>query len=98
MRLCFGSYLAILVPCKAVNIDNKQLCSIFILLPPVSLHFQGRECRSYPEDATSKLLRCEQNLSKDITGPARSAVLEYSLRTMSSSCWTLIYQADNPDT
>lgn len=30
MRLCFGSYLAVLVSCKAVNVDNKQLCEALL--------------------------------------------------------------------
>lgn len=77
MRLCFGSYLAILVPCKAVNIDNKQLCEALLhsVAPNYEFTFSGQEnADRVREDATSKLLRCEQNLSKDITGPARSAV------------------------
>lgn len=77
MRLCFGSYLAILVPCKAVNIDNKQLCEALLhsVAPNYEFTFSGQEnADRVREDATSKLLRCEQNLSKDITGPARNAV------------------------
>ena len=77
MRLCFGSYLTVLVSCKAVNVDNKQLCEALLhsVAPDYEFTFSGQEnADRVREDASSKLLRCEQNLSKDITGSARSVV------------------------
>lgn len=76
MRLCFGSYLAVLVSCKAVNVDNKQLCETLLhsVAPNFEFTFAGQENPDrVREDASSKLLRCEQNLPKDVTGPARKA-------------------------
>ncbi|MDT3697871.1 MAG: hypothetical protein RO469_00470 [Thermincola sp.] len=76
MRLCFGSYFAVLVSCKAVNVDNKQLCEVLLhsVAPNFEFTFSGQEnADRVREDASSKLLRCEQNLSKDVTDPARSA-------------------------
>lgn len=74
MRLCFGSYLAVLVSCKAINVDNKQLCETLLhsVAPNFEFTFAGQENPDrVREDASSKLLRCEQNLPKDVTGPAR---------------------------
>lgn len=76
MRLCFGSYLAVLVSCKAVNVDNKQLCEALLhsVAPNYEFTFAGQENPDrVREDVTSKLLRCEQNLPKDVTDPARTA-------------------------
>jgi hypothetical protein len=76
MRLCFGSYFAVLVSCKAVNVDNKQLCEVLLhsVAPNFEFTFSGQEnADRVREDASSKLLRCEQNLSKDVTDPARHA-------------------------
>lgn len=76
MRLCFGSYLAVLVSCKAINVDNKQLCEALLhsVAPNYEFTFAGQENPDrVREDVTSKLLRCEQNLPKDVTDPARSA-------------------------
>lgn len=75
MRLCFGSYLAVLVSCKAVNVDNKVLCEALLhtVVPNFEFVFAGQENPDrVREDASSKLLRCEQNLSKDVTDAARS--------------------------
>ena len=76
MRLCFGSYLAVLVSCKAVNVDNKVLCEALLhsVAPDYGFVFAGQENPDrVREDNSSKLLRCEQNLPKDVTTPARSA-------------------------
>lgn len=76
MRLCFGSYLAVLVSCKAVNVDNKELCEALLhsVAPNFEFTFAGQEnADRVREDVTSKLLRCEQNLSKDVINLARSA-------------------------
>ena len=76
MRLCFGSYLAVLVSCKAVNVDNKVLCEALLhsVAPDYEFVFAGQENPDrVREDNSSKLLRCEQNLPKDVTTPARSA-------------------------
>jgi len=75
MRLCFGSYLAVLVSCKAVNVDNKDLCEALLhsVAPKFEFTFNGQENPDrVREDASSKLLRCEQNLPKDVTTPARA--------------------------
>jgi len=74
MRLCFGSYLAVLVSCKAVNVDNKTLCDALLhsVAPQFEFTFAGQEnADRVREDVTSKLLRCEQNISKEITNAAR---------------------------
>ena len=76
MRLCFGSYLAVLVSCKAVNVDNKVLCEALLhsVAPNYEFVFAGQENPDrVREDNSSKLLRCEQNLSKEVTTPARNA-------------------------
>lgn len=76
MRLCFGSYLAVLVSCKAVNVDNKVLCEALLhsVAPDYEFVFAGQDNPDrVREDNSSKLLRCEQNLPKDVTTPARSA-------------------------
>ena len=75
MRLCFGSYLAVLVSCKAVNVDNKVLCEALLhsVAPDYKFFYNGQENTDrVREDNSSKLLRCEQNLPKDVTTPARS--------------------------
>lgn len=76
MRLCFGSYMAVLVSCKAVNVDNKKLCEALLhsVAPNFEFTFDGQEnADRVREDVSSKLLRCEQNLSKDVIVPARTA-------------------------
>ena len=76
MRLCFGSYLAVLVFCKAENVDNKHICEALFrsVAPNHDITFDGLENPDrVRDDATSKLLRCKQNVSKDIVTPARSA-------------------------
>jgi len=76
MRLCFGSYLTVLVSCKAVNVDNKVLCEALLhsVAPDYDFFFKGQENPDrVREDNSSKLLRCEQNLPKDVTTPARDA-------------------------
>lgn len=76
MRLCFGSYMAVLVSCKAVNVDNKELCEALLhsVAPNFEFTFDGQEnADRVREDVSSKLLRCEQNLSKDVSDPARTA-------------------------
>jgi hypothetical protein len=76
MRLCFGSYLAVLVSCKAPNVENKALCEALLhsVAPNFEFTFNGQEnADRIREDVSSKLLRCDQNLSKDVIEPARSA-------------------------
>jgi len=76
MRLCFGSYLAVLVSCKAANVDNKHICEALFrsVAPNYDITFNGLENPDrVRDDATSKLLRCKQNVSKEIITPARSA-------------------------
>lgn len=76
MRLCFGSYLAVLVSCKAVHVDNKDLCETLLhsVAPDFEFTFKGQNNPDrVREDITSKLLYCKQNLSPDITNPARTA-------------------------
>jgi len=73
MRLCFGSYLAVLVSCKAINVDNKVLCEALLhsVAPNFDFTFGGQEnADRVREDVTSKLLLCKQGLSKDVTAPA----------------------------
>lgn len=75
MRLCFGSYLAVLVSCKAPNVDNKVLCETLLhsVAPNFEFTFKGQENEDrVKEDVSSKLLRCEQNVSPDVITPARS--------------------------
>lgn len=75
MRLCFGSYLAVLVLCKAVNVDNKDLCEALLhsVAPNYEFTYKGQENPDrVREDVSSKLLRCVQNLSNDVITPARS--------------------------
>ena len=45
MRLCFGSYMAVLVSCKAVNVDNKELCEALLhsVAPNFEFIFHGQE-------------------------------------------------------
>lgn len=76
MRLCFGSYLAVLVSCKAIHVDNKDLCEALLhsVAPDFEFTYEGQlDADRVREDNSSKLLRCEQNLSPDITNPARTA-------------------------
>ena len=76
MRLCFGSFLAVLVSCKAVHVDNKNLCETLLhsVAPDFEFTFKGQNNPDrVREDITSKLLLCKQNLSPDITKPARKA-------------------------
>jgi len=79
VRLCFGSYMAVLVSCKAVNVDNKELCEALLhsVAPNFEFTYDGQEnADRVREDVSSKLLRCEQNLSKDVSDPARTAGTE----------------------
>lgn len=76
MRLCFGSYLAVLVLCKAPNVENKGLCETLLhsVAPNYEFTFDGQEnADRVREDVSSKLLRCEQNVAADVINPARSS-------------------------
>lgn len=79
MRLCFGSYLAVLVSCKAVNVDNKELCEALLhsVAPNFEFIYNGQEnADRVREDNSSKLLRCENNLPPDVVRAARSTNAE----------------------
>ena len=69
MRLCFGSYLAVLVSCKAVNVDNKQLCEALLHsdAPNYEFTFAGQENPERDREDVTQTMRCEQNLPKDVT-------------------------------
>jgi hypothetical protein len=75
MRLCFGSYLAVLVSCKAPEVDNKVLCEALLhsVAPNFEFTFDGQENPDrVREDASSRLLLCKQNVSRDVIKPSRS--------------------------
>lgn len=76
MRLCFGSYLAVLVSCKAVNVENKGLCETLLhsVAPNYEFTYNGQEnANRVREDVSSKLLRCDLNVPPDVVTPARTA-------------------------
>ena len=68
MKLCFGSFATILTLCKSASTTNKQLCGIILLSVAPPEHDLTTD-----DDLTSKLIRCERNLSPKVKKPAQTA-------------------------
>lgn len=60
-KLCFGSYATVLTLCKAQNTSQKVLCGTILLTVAPTYDIRT------DDTAVSNLVRCERNLSPNVT-------------------------------
>lgn len=67
-KLCFGSFAAVLKHCLLMSVTQTQLCRSLLL----SVASSGYDS-TIDNSLVSNLVRCERNVSKDVTTPALTA-------------------------